>query len=449
MKKEKTIDISRELLNDDEFKSRHRKESKFFTRNRVLTFSIVAMLILQKSMKSIQLILNEFTSFFDLAPVTSSAYTQARSHLSHTAFIELNQKAIVNVVYEGEVYKRYKGKFRLLGIDGSKVILPNEEDIRKEFGAISYTNGKDDQIVGSKPQATASVMYDLLNHIAIDSILGNSRAYEVDLAVRHLSYTCKNDLILADRNYTSYRFLACMTQFNIDFVGRCAKNTYNVVREMFEGKGNDSQIVRLRASDMKEAKELGLPEEITVRFVRVKLDTGETEILVTSLIDEGLYNTEEFRVLYNLRWGVETFYGLLKTRLNLENFTGKTSESVKQDFYATIYITGLESVLTREVNEKLEEKTCIHHQNSDEQETEERTHKHQQKVNKAVSFNAIKNHVFNLFYLEDNTNVLLEKLENLFRMNTTCIRNGRKTERKKQSSNRLLNYHKRIKKICY
>lgn len=447
MKKEKTVGISRELLNDDEFKSRHRKEDRFFTRNRILTFCKVAMLILQKSMKSLQLILNEFTSFFDLNPVTCSAFTQARSHLSYTAFIELNQKAIVNVVYEDKDYKRYKGRFRLLSIDGSKVILPNEEDIRKEFGAISYTNGKDDQIAGSKPQAVASVMYDVLNHVAIDSILGHSRAYEADLAEEHLSYTCGSDLILTDRNYTSYHFLAYMSQYGRDFVGRCGKNTFKAVREMFEGKGKDSRIVRLKPSDMKGVKESGLPEEITVRFIRVRLDTGETEVLVTSLIDDKLYETEEFKELYNMRWGVETFYGVLKTRLNLENFTGKTAESVRQDFYATIYITGPESVLTREVNERLEKKTCQFQRNAEE--SEKRIYKNPQKVNKAVSFNAIKNHVFNLFYSESNNDVLSEELEKLFGMNTTCVRKGRKTERKKQSLNRIISYHKRIRKICY
>jgi len=94
-----------------------------------------------------------------------------------------------------------------------------------------------------------------------------------------------------------------------------------------------------------------------------------------------------------MRWGVETFYGVLKTGLNLENFTGKTAESVKQDFYAAIYLTGLESVLTREVDEKLEKKTCQPHRNGDK-ETGERIHKHQHKVNKAVSFNAIKKSCF-------------------------------------------------------
>ena len=46
------------------------------------------------------------------------------------------------------------------------------------------------------------------------------------------------------------------------------------------------------------------------------------------------------------RWGIETFFGVLKGRLNLENFSGKTAESVKQDFYSTIFISNLETILT-------------------------------------------------------------------------------------------------------
>jgi hypothetical protein len=447
MKKEKTVDISRELLDDYQSGCRHRRDDRFFTRNRILTFGIVAMLILKKSMKSLQLILNGFSGFFNLIPVTCSAFTQARSHLSHTAFIELNEKAIVSVVYEDGNYKRYGGKFRLSGIDGSEVILPNEENVRQEFGAINYTDGRDDQIAGSKPQATASVLYDVLNHVAIDSIPGHPRAYEVTSAEKHLCHTRENDLILTDRNYTTYRFSGRMIVCGRDFAGRCPENSFGVVREMSEGKGKDSRIVTLKPSDMKEAEDSGLPPEITVRFVRAILDTGGTEVSVTSLPDESTYPTEDFKSLYNMRWGVETFYGVLKTGLCPENFTGKTAESVKQDFYAAIYITGSESVLTRDVNEKLEKKTC--QSDPDRGESEKRSYRHQYKVNKAVPFNAIKNHISDLFYPENRNDVISDKPENMFGMNTTCVRKNRKTERKKHSPDRVLNYHKRVKKICY
>ncbi|WP_408610393.1 transposase [Beggiatoa alba] len=67
---------------------------------------------------------------------------------------------------------------------------------------------------------------------------------------------------------------------------------------------------------------------------------------MTRLRDETLHPTADFKELYRLRWGIETFFGLLKTRLGLENFTGKSAESVYQDFYSTVYLTGVESILT-------------------------------------------------------------------------------------------------------
>lgn len=93
-------------------------------------------------------------------------------------------------------------------------------------------------------------------------------------------------------------------------------------------------------------QKLGLPIEITVRFVRVKLSTGETEVLVISLKDNN-YSRESFKEVYGLRWGIETYFSVLKGRLNLENFSGKSKEAVLQDLYATIFISNLESCFSK------------------------------------------------------------------------------------------------------
>ena len=159
------------------------------------------------------------------------------------------------------------------------------------------------------------------------------------------------------------------------------------------------------------------------------------EILVTSLLDEQLFPTADFGPLYFLRWGCETFYDLLKSRLQLENFTGRTVEAVKQDFYATIYISGLESLLTAETNQQLQAKAD--------------TNQYAQKVNQAVSFNAIKNHVFELLYLEPDEEQLLARLQQLFLTKPTSIRPARAVPRPKFSAPRRLNYHKRSKKVIF
>jgi len=122
--------------------------------------------------------------------------------------------------------------------------------------------------------------------------------------------------LLFDRNFSSYLFLANLTQKNRHFVIRCPKNSFKVVRELFQNNLVDSRVVTLTPNDkiFKEIKNLGLSLSIKVRFVAVRLSTGELEVLVTSLIDEEEYPTEEFKAIYNLRWGVETLFDVLKVR---------------------------------------------------------------------------------------------------------------------------------------
>lgn len=390
------------------------------------------MILLQKSTKSMQLVLNEFFKKVKMPLVTSSAFSQARKQLKAEAFIELNRKGVVGVMYEDGEYERYKG-FRLLGVDGSKVYLPPEKAIIAKYGGTTK-NQHSDRI---EPFALASVLFDLLNDVALDAVLAPGKSYEVDVAEQHLGQTQPQDLLIFDRNYPSYLWLATLTHHNLDFVGRCSRSSFKAVQHMFAGYGPDSQLVTLKVPDNQRAKvrQVGLPEQITVRLVRLTLVNGEIEILITSLLDEQLYPTADFGDLYFLRWGSETFYDLLKNRLLLENFTGKTVEAVEQDFHATIYISGLETLLTQEANQTLQTKSLAN--------------RYPQKVNQAVSFNAFKNHVIDLFFLQPDEDLLLAELTQLFLMKPTLVRDGRSVPRPKPSIARSLRFHKRFKKSCF
>lgn len=432
-----TIETVKTLLSDSLFKNRHRSKLKAFSRNRKLRFPLVILLVLQKSMKSLQLVLNEFFSKLPgtRVVVSASAFTQARRSLSYTAFIELNQKAIVEPSYAEKNYRCWNG-FRLLGIDGSKIRLPDTAAIREHFGTISMANQRE-ETTGEYPAALASVCYDVLNHIALDSCLAKARAYEVDLAIQHLAATQDRDLLLMDRNYPSYLMLATLSQHRRDFVIRCSKASFREARCMLKGQGTSSQIVTLRPHHTKltEIQAAHLPLQITVRFVRVILETGEPEVLVTSLLEESAYPTEDFKELYHWRWGVETFYGLLKGRLSLEAFSGKTTEAVLQDFHAALFISGLEAVLTHDAQQTLDLKTP--------------RNRYPQQVNKAVSFNALKNHVLELFYSESDSQLLLQRLTQLFLTAPLPIREGRKFPRIFKCDRALIGYHKRRKKLCF
>ena len=131
----------------------------------------------------------------------------------------------------------------------------------------------------------------------------------------------------------------------------------------------------------------------------------------------------------------------MKNRLSLENFSGTTVLSIKQDFYATMFISNMESVLSHGLNEELAN------------EEGNKRKKYTQKVNKSVSFNTIKNHAFDLFFFPDKEIAkTLDKIYLQLRTNLIAIRPDRHYDRpsERESKNtkgmKSANYQKRKKK---
>ena len=57
--------------------------------------------------------------------------------------------------------------------------------------------------------------------------------------------------------------------------------------------------------------------------------------------------------LYECRWKIEEGYKLLKARVELENFSGKTALAVKQDFFAKIFMMSLSAILAFPIEERI------------------------------------------------------------------------------------------------
>ena len=435
-----TVQTTRQLINEPSFCHRHRASDKQFTRRRCLTFVNVVALLLQKTVRSIQLHLHDF--FQALAPgcatVTPAAWCEARLKLRHSAFIELNERAILEVVYRGKsdfAVRRWKGH-RLTGIDSSLIRLPNREALGKEFGWVDCGNQAGPS--GRYPQARLSVWTDLLNRIALQTLLVPWEQGERDLALEHIQQMEPEDVSILDRGFASYELFAQCVVGQRLFVCRCPTSSFSVVNQLFEdNQAGRSVVVTLRPSSKKvgEVRKAGLPEEITVRFVTVRLGTGELEVLATNLLDESRYPTQEFKELYHYRWSIETFYGLIKGRLDLENFTGLSAEAVRQDLYATIFLSNLESILIQPAQEQLQHKS--------------EQLKHRQQINHAVSFHAIKSQIISLLLSSQPISQVLPELQRLFLKNPVCSRSERKVPRKKRSGWRSYQYQRNTRKVVF
>jgi len=437
---QKVMAKTRELIQAKLFCHRHRTREQDFTRHRQLPFMRTIVFLLQKTTRSIQAHLH---SFFEALGqwnqgVSPSAWSQARLKLRHTAFIELNEEAILNVIYPqpGSFEVRRWKSHRVMAIDSSLVRLPNEPQLGQEFGWVECSN--EHGRYGQYPEARLSALTDVLNRIAIETYFVPRAQGERELAIQHIQRLEPEDLALLDRGFAGFELFASFLQARRHFVCRCPRSSFVAVNRLFEANREGVSVrarVRAESHQAPKIRAQGLPTEITIRLVTVRLSTGELEVLATDLLDERLYPVECFGELYHYRWGVETYYGLLKGRLDLENFTGLSPEAVRQDVYSTIFLSNLESIITRPANERLAEQS--------------RELKSRQQVNHAVCFHALKSHLIALLLSQEPVAQVIEKLEVLFLDNPTAVRPARVVPRRKHSDCRSYQYQRNVRKAVF
>jgi hypothetical protein len=370
--------------------------------------------------------------------VTGGALTHARHKLLPGAFIELNEKAVLSNFYGPEyqeAVERWCGH-RLLGVDGSLVRLPASSELFDEFGEVAIANqhGKHDRY----PQGRISVLYDLLNRLGLEGHLVSSVEGEIELARKHLAVVQANDVVITDRGYAGYRWLVECGQC-AQFICRCSCGSFAVVQQlMARDEAGVSREVTLPAPEdqIAQLKALGWPLQLTVRFVTVRLSTGELEVLATSLLDEQAYPTASFGQVYWNRWGIETFYGRIKGRLDLENFSGRTVAAVHQDFQATLFLSNLESVVSAPGQIQLAQPSTPQRQNPVQ-------------VNRAVSLHALKYHVIELLASAVPLDEVVTRVQQWLVHNPVSVRKDRKVTRRKVSAFRSYNFQRRVRKIVF
>lgn len=399
------------MTESEEFSDNHKDRQSSFTRERKLPFKSVLQLLLRKSVKSLQLILNEWSSGFS---ISASALSQARQKFKHTAFIELHEECVTKVMYGDGDYDTYKG-YRLLALDGTTLRLPTSKESRKEFGVVKYMNGKR-AIVNNQVEAKAAILYDVLNRIPVSSNLFPGRTNDIKAGKEALEVLTEKDILVADRGYGGYQFFADIIDKKANFIVRLKDKTYDKYHNLFSDSDTREKIVEIPKPYVLR-DDSSIPDSIKIRLIRIVLSSGEIEVLATSLLDKEKFPYKHFKVLYRKRWEIETYFLTLKSRLSIDNFTGKSKEAILQDFYSTIFISGLETILTEEANQKLKDKNV----------------RNPQKVNKAVSFHAIKNKIIALMF--EKPTDFEEQVLQLFLQNPTAVREER------PPSPRTLNKH--------
>lgn len=339
------VDLKTHIFSEG-FKERNRQASKNFLRDRCLPFAVVVLFLLNMVKRSLQDELDEFFRLVSDSPVavrvvSKSAWTQARRKLKYEAFIELNSRQIT-YFYKHFEPVRWNG-YRLLATDGSMTELPNVEEICQHFGVWHPAAG------GECPKARISQLFDVLNHVTIQALIEPKAEGERVLAQKHIKHLQPGDLFLMDRGYPAFWLFRSILTQNADFCARMNLSQPWLVVKNFVATGLPEQIVTVSPAyeAKKMCRELGLSTApLTLRLLRIELVTGEVEVLITSLLDMQLIPHDQFCDLYHHRWPVEEDYKVIKSRIEVENWSGKTVLAIYQDFHAKVFTKNLTAILT-------------------------------------------------------------------------------------------------------
>ena len=411
-------------MTSKEFVARHRVKPTDFTRERSLPFQKVFFLLINFLTKSLQ---SELDNLFKVLlnkeipvnEVTKGAFSLARKKLDYEAFVELDKEQI-DYFYQNVPYKTWHG-FRLLGIDGSTARLPFSEEIVAKYG-IHDTSETGIPIIYSR----LSQAYDLLNNLTVDAKLSTYNDNEHNLALQHSAIFEAGDLTLYDRNYASFWLFALLIKKKVDFCARLKTGTWKVAKQLIDS-GDKEIITKIYPSkaSAKKCKELGLSiAPITLRFICIELSTGEKEVLVTSLVDAGDYPYDVFSDLYQLRWQVEESYKTMKSRLEIENFSGKSCLAIAQDFHAKIFSCNLTAILVSGTDEMVK-RVC-------------KNRRRKYKPNFTQALNRMKNSIVLLFCREiEIVEDYLDELTGLFAANLALVRADRHYPRNFRKSKRI------------
>jgi hypothetical protein len=128
----------------------------------------------------------------------------------------------------------------------------------------------------------------------------------------------------------------------VNFLFRLQKTYSRQIKEIVESEQDASFDVCVTR------KVINYQARVIIRY----LDSGQPLILMTNLTDREAFTDEELIDLYRMRWRCEESYKFQKTVLQMDNTYCRTYQGVAQEFWATVFLATLMTVLFNEEDEE-------------------------------------------------------------------------------------------------
>ena len=329
-----------------------------FVRRSELSFSKTMRFILGMGSQTLG---KELMDFYDFDPkmVSVSAVVQRRSKILPTAFQYLFHK--FNETFSQTSF--FHG-YRLYAVDGSDIHIPTAPDDKDTF----YRANID---VKGYNLMHLNALYDIMNQRYMNAVLQDSRnENEHSALISMLGNIGHDSIIVADRGYESYNTIAHLENKGLKYVIRIktsggiaqkfniphdkeADFSANILltrRHTNEVKANPKLYRYLPASSTFDFLPKGSKDIYSLKFriIRLKISENNYETIVTNLYDDE-FSAEDIKMIYKMRWGIETSFRELKYHVGLIAFHSKKKDCVIQEIFARLIMYNFSMLITENI----------------------------------------------------------------------------------------------------
>src|SRR3954470_274927 len=312
---------------------------------------------------------------------TASAITQARKRLGRHMFAELFERCCgpvagkpgptAEVVALGTARGAFLRRWRLLGIDGFDIDVPDTKENAAEFG---YAGSGDNR--SAFPKARVVALAECGTHAFLAAEVDAYSVGEKTLAARLLPRLRGDELLTADRGFYSWQawdtatatgaalLWRAPTQLELPVVRVLPDGTYltALIKPSVRGRRRERLLAAARAGqDLSDINALpdafderGLPVIHLARVIeydvpdRVGNGTGELIALLSTITDPADARADELAAAYHERWEHETANDQLKTHLRGPGrvLRSRLPDLVHQEIWAYLIVHHAISALT-------------------------------------------------------------------------------------------------------
>ena len=277
--------------------------------------------------------------------IAPSSFCMARRKLDEGIFKCANRKILEAYAAKDSPYTWWG--HRLFAIDGSKINLP------RELLACGYSVPSDQ---AHYPQGLLSCLYEVQSQLPFDFDLV-SHGDERKCAGQHLGVLDRDDVVVYDRGYYSYRLLYQHSKTGIQAVFRLQESSSTAIREFFTSPENDT-LVTIYPS---QRAQLDIRKKVPdIDFIPLKMRLIKYEVagsmfcLGTTLVEpHQCYPLQDFIDLYHSRWGVEELFKVSKRIFNIQDFHARTERGVKQETFAHFVLITMNRLFANQADSEL------------------------------------------------------------------------------------------------